>query len=456
MNTIHLIKDKKLYEQIYTYFKSEILSGNLKWKDKLPSRRALAQHLGVSLNTIKTAYEQLLDEGYIVSDERRGFFVDKIYIENLVETKEEKFHLPSKIEPKYNFSHSEVDMEKLPISILRKCANNAIENINEFKMEKGGNWDLRIEIAKYLKQRRGVTVSPENIIVTSGFEEHIMILKTVINNPIFALEDPGYKKIFEALKDSSGKVFHIPLDKYGFSVAHLENTEANVAIVTPNHQFPTGQIMVLRRRQRLLAWAEEKNDRFIIEDDYDSDFKYVGSPIPALKSLDKSDKVILSGSFSKNVGKFLGISYLVLPNSLKEEYNKLEIPTSGASSIQQGILMNFMKSGGFEKHLNRMNTNYKKKRSTIIKQLKNIKNIEILGADAGTFLILRIDNKKFDVDKMKYIFNKENIKINFISDYCILDKYKNELILGFGAISEKEVDESMEYLIKIIKSTEVL
>lgn len=450
MITIHFEENKNLYEQIYTYFRDEIKNGNLKWKDKLPSRRSLAQHLGVSLNTVKTAYDQLTEEGYIVSDQRRGFFVDKLYAERLKMPEPEiVFEERTATEYEYNFSHSLIDVDKLPISILKKCSNEAIENsLKNFSSPKGGIWTLRIEIAKYLKEHRGVSISPENIIITGGYGEHIFILMSLIDKPVFAVEDPGYNKTMDLINGLSEKINRIPLDKYGFSVADLEKTNANIAIVTPNHQFPTGTIMVLRRRQRLLEWAD-KNCRYIVEDDYDSDFKYAGKPIPALKSLDKDDKVILSGSFSKIVGKFLGVSYLVLPQKLKEKYDKIQIPTSGASIIQQNILERFMATGAFEKHINRMNAHYRKKRSVIIKELKR-EGIEILGADAGTYFVMRVDEKIWDLKNLKEKLSKNSIKLNTVADYSSQGKYERDLIIGFGGLKEEKLKETIRNLLEII------
>lgn len=450
MITLHFEDKTKLYEQIYTYFSEQIKLGNLKWKDKLPSRRSLSQHLGVSLNTVKMAYEQLAEEGYIVSDERRGFFVDKLHTEGFnIPHGNIDFEKPKVKEYKYNFSHNSIDMNKLPVSVLKRCANDAMQALTNTERQKGGLWSLRIEIAKYLRERRGVITSPENIIVTGGYGEHIFILMAIIDSPVFAMEDPGYKKTLDTINEITAKVYRIPLDKYGFSVANLEKTNANIAIVTPNHQFPTGTIMVLRRRQRLLEWAE-KGERYIVEDDYDSDFKYVGSPIPALKSLDKNDKVILSGSFSKSVGQFLGVSYLVLPDKLKEKYKKTYIPTSGASIIQQNILERFMSTGGFEKHLNRMNAHYRKKRSVLIKAFKK-DGLEILGADAGMHFILRVDTKLWNLNNLAERLEENSIRLNTVSDYSLNESYKKDLIIGFGGIEEGELEKTAYKLLEVLK-----
>lgn len=452
---IYFNDEKKLYEQIYEHFKNEIESGNLNWKDKLPSRRMLAQNLGVSLNTVKNAYEMLLDEGYIVSDERVGFFVDKLNFSKRDEKTKSTTEIPTVEEVEINFSHAAIDLDKLPLSILKKCVTSAIDEIAVGDNQvAGGNLKLRQEIVKYLKTYRGVDTDAGNVIITGGYTDNLMLLLNLLDNPIFAVEDPGYKKVFEnTVKLSS--VHHIPLDKYGFSVAELEKTDANVAVVTPNHQFPTGKIMVLRRKQRLLNWAIEKHDRYIIEDDYDGDFKYIGHPIASIKSMDKTDRVIISGSFSKTIGKFLKISFLVLPEELTDRYYQIKNMVQVPSMLQQETLYRFMYQKAFEKHLNRMNVCYKKKRAILIKELKKISGLEISGADAGTYFVITFKEDKFDIEKIKEEFKKKKIKVNFVSEYSNSEDYFNHMIVGFGGIEMEKIENAARELAEIIVQNKI-
>lgn len=453
MITLHFNEKENLYQQIYDYFIKEIRQKRIGPGDRLPSRRALAQHLGVSLNTVKLAYDQLLDEGYIVSRERSGFFVDKLSPEDLPRIPKIRtpFVAPKTPRAKYNFAYSAIDRSRLPLSLLKRCAQEAIVDCSlDSRGPKGGLWTLREEIGKYLETRRGLVADAEDIIITAGYSEHLVLLMALIEGSYFAMEDPGYKKTQEIFKSSHREIVPIPIDKYGFSVKDLEKTQANVAIVTPNHQFPTGIIMGLRRRQRLLAWAKEGEGRYIVEDDYDSDFKYSGNPIPALKSLDQEDRVILSGSFSQSLGPFLGISYLVLPKDLRKKWDKMDLPLSGASLLQQYTLERFLASGGFEKHLNRMNTHYRNKRNLLLKRLKQEKGVEVLGAEAGLHFILRLDPKYWDCQNLQRKIRKERIHARSIDYYSSREWPYQDLIIGFGGLDLDEIDQAIGALLQAI------
>lgn len=451
MITIHFNEDDSLYEQIYRSFIQEIQLGHLAYPDQLPSRRALAQHLGVSLNTVKMAYEQLLDEGYIVSKERSGFFVDKLSPDYFPEPAipEEVEVIAEEEPPHYDFSYDTLDYQRFSAHLLSKCASEGIKrSLHEKKIGNKGLLALRLEIKKYLRDRRGVNACLDQILITGGYVENMMLLMTLCPQGVFAVEDPGYKKNHRLFTGVGRQLIYIPLDQYGFSVADLEKSSANLVITTPNHQFPTGLIMGARRRHRLLDWAAQDPQRYIVEDDYDSDFKYTGKPIPALKSLDSKDQVILSGSFSQSIGPFLGISYLVLPRSLMASFDQQDIPLSGASLFQQHTLAQFMETGAFEKHLNRMNAHYRKKRSYFLKILKDQEGLSVLGADVGLHFLLRVDPKKRDITCWQEWCGKKGIRLESLSVYAKKTWPYEDFLIGFGGIAYEEMDQALEALLK--------
>lgn len=416
MFTIHFSTDQPLSTQIYLAVIEQIRTGGLSSQDRLPSQRALAAHLGVSVNTVKLAYTQLRDEGFIVARERSGFYVDQLNLDRLppqpgtaealppqpgtAEALSPAWKLTSPAEPspdpwRFSFSPTGIDPEswerKLWVRLAKEAMEDTLLDLAADQTAKAGIWDLRVEIAKYLADHRGVRVHPAQIIVTSSFWESLMILFSLLDRPISALEDPGYLRNDAIFSCNHQEFIPIPLDTYGFSVASLEKTPANVAIVTPTHQFPTGLIMGLRRRQRLLAWAECAPDRYILEDDFDSDFKYSGSPIPALKSLDRHHKVILSGSFSQSLGPFLGVSYLVLPDPLYTRFMDLALPKGRVSNLAQHLLQRFMHSGAFDRHLNRMNKIYRSKRDLFLHHLTALApDLQISGASAGLYFLASV------------------------------------------------------------------
>lgn len=457
METICLTQDEKLYIQIYNYFVNEIEAKRIHPGDKLPSMRKLADHIGVSLNTVKTAYEMLLDEGYIISRERSGYYVDKILSEDFPNLDGSKLNgeiLDCRPTPdkhyKYNFKYSLTDNSKIPISVIQKCAQAAVaQSIAAVDSPDEGIWELRVEIAKYLKERRAVRVSPENIIVTSGFEENLFILSSLLEHPVFALESPGYTRLSLSLSSLGQEYIYIPIDSYGFSVKDLEKTSANVVITSPNHQFPSGLITGIRRRQRLLNWAKEDKRRFIVEDDYNSDFKYTGRPIPALKSMDESGSVILCGSFSQSIGKFLGISYLVLADRLKQ--NAPQLALQAVSPLLQYILKEFLARGYFEKHLNRMNTFYNRKRRKFLKAVKQEKHVEVFGSDAGLHLIVKLDPAYYDLEHFEDIMSENAVYAERVSQYGQGPWPDNEIILGFAGIVEDKIEEAVAYFFRILR-----
>lgn len=453
MITITFNNDEKLYIQIYQHIANQIKYGKIKSGEKLPSKRTLAQNLGVGLNTVISAYNQLLDEGYIVSRERSGYYVDKIVVAELAD-KYDKKDLPPPPDDKiykYNLKYSHTDKTKLPMTVLKNALQNSMaKSVEADSVQKRGLVSLRMQIAKYLQERRNVSVSWEDIIVTSGFNQTLSIINSLIPMAKYAIEDPCYKTQDNIIK-SFGKTSHkIPVDKYGFSVKDLENTDANTVITTPNHQFPTGIMMGIRRRQRLLNWAEKEKNRYIIEDDYNSDFKYQGMPIPALKSLDKTGRVILSGSFSQTIGKFIQLSFLVLPEFLSKKLEKSAIYVDKVSLLSQYMLEDFMASGDFERHLNRMNTHYRKKRQLIIKNLSKRKSIKILGSDAGLHLIVEMDENVYDMENFDKIMAKNDIFIERVSDYSYAPYPKNRVIIGFGAIDVKSITPCLDEIFRLL------
>ncbi|MDO5016590.1 MAG: aminotransferase class I/II-fold pyridoxal phosphate-dependent enzyme [Eubacteriales bacterium] len=534
METICFTQDEKLYIQIFEYFVNEIEGKRIHSGDKLPSMRKLADHLGVSLNTVKTAYEMLLDEGYIVSRERSGYYVDKILSENLpnLAGEIENFLPPPEKCYKYNFKYSLTDNSRIPVSVIKKCAQAAVsQSIEVVDYPNEGIWELRYVIAKYLKERRGVITSPENIVVTSGFEDNLFILSSLLQKPVFALESPGYTRLSYSLDSLRQDYIYVPIDQYGFSVKDLEKTTANVVITSPNHQFPTGLITGIRRRQRLLNWAKDDERRYIVEDDYNSDFKYTGRPIPALKSMDETGSVILSGSFSQSVGKFLGISYLVLPDRLIMGENRLhtplrpvsppleqsdpqlplqpvsplsrsrateplehhcaqlpfqpvsppleqsdpqlplqpvyplsrsrateslehycaQFPFQPVSPLLQYTLKEFLARGNFEKHLNRMNTLYSRKRRKFLKAVKQEENVEVYGSDAGLHIIVELDPAHFDLEHFEEVMAEHAIYAERVKNYAQGPWPDNEIILGFGGIKEDRIEEAVGYFFKILR-----
>ncbi len=442
---LNLKSNTPIYIQLYAFIKKEIQFGFMKENSKLPSKRNLAQHLGISVNTITKSYELLIDEGYIYSQERIGYFVSSI--DNLAQLSIDKKEIntnSNKTSNKFhgikcNFKINNIDNDYFPLSIWRKITSNIINNHSEELLHQADNrglFRLRYDISRYLKQSRGVKVNPNNIIIGSGMEYLLQILLYLLpSDSSFAMENPGYKDILKLFTLNSINCDAISLDRNGIKINDLKKSMANIVLVTPSHQFPTGIIMPINRRLQLLNWSNTSSNNFIIEDDHDSEFKYYGKPIPALKSLDTRDKVIYIGNFSKSISPFLRVSYMILPEKLIKNYEK-KVPflTCPVSNLTQLTLAKFMEEGYFERHINRMRKIYNKKRIYLSNILKNYENIKVIDSKAGLHFILKIKTNKSEKELLKTAA-QNNVLIESLSSYYYSKQDKDEypkIVLGYG------------------------
>lgn len=444
---------QKLYEQIYEYIKKEIQLGNIRYKDKLPSTRTLAKHLQVSRSTVDLAYEQLVSEGYIESIACKGYYVCQL--EGIYQFKEtsminESNSKVEKSEYEYDFSLNGIDLEHFPENIWRKLMRNILLEDKKELFQLGspkGESSLRSSICDYLYQARGVQCHKEQIIVGAGNDYLLTILSQLLEqNRNIAIEDPTYKKAYQTFRNLNYRVQTIPLDKSGMQVSFLEMTDANTAYVMPSHQFPLGIVMPISRRLELLQWASQKEERYIIEDDHDSEFRYIGKPIPALQGYDHEQKVVYLGTFSNSIAPAIRVSYMVLPEKLLKRYEEREhLYTSTVSRIDQTMICEFIKQGYFQRHLNRMRAVYKTKHDIIVNEFKKIKDLCIIeGENAGLHLLIRFVNgmsEEIIVNK----FKEAKIKVYPLSQYYIDHNRSNSatILIGFGSLTEKEVKEAV-------------
>ncbi|TWD96373.1 GntR family transcriptional regulator/MocR family aminotransferase [Neobacillus bataviensis] len=464
MIEITLFLEKKsgepLYLQLYQYLKREIQSGKIKNGVMLPSKRKLAQHLGVSQNTVETAYQQLLAEGYVESMPRKGIFVkeiqqDLIITPNKVSTISKKVHKQESDSYLVDFSHGRIALEHFPYTTWRRLTIQSLyEEQSSFFLngERLGEYPLREEIAKYLYQSRGVRCVPEQIIVGAGTQYLIGLLTIIIGrDAIFSMEEPGYHRTREAFKDQGVSLIPVPLDDDGISMKHLTNSHAQITYVTPSHQFPIGMVMPITRRMELLKWAEG-NGRYIIEDDYDGEFRYKGKPIPSLQGLDPNDKVIYLGTFSKSLIPSIRINYMVLPQTLLQKYNDhFSLYKQTVSRLHQHTLWQFMKEGHWERHLNKMRTVYRKRQHTLISSIKRNfgGQATIIGDDSGLHILLRVQNA---MSEKQLIESAKEFKVKVYPTSVYFQQAMSDkspmILLGFGGLTESEIEEGIQLLKK--------
>lgn len=446
-----------LYEQIYNQIQEDIIKGKLIVGMKLPSKRQLGNFLNVSQTTIEAAYGQLAAEGFIVSVPRKGFFVQAIEELSYVQpaqpittpnrTRKKEIHI--------DFSPGHIDIDHFPFTDWRKHAKDIIDESSKNLLLLGdphGDIELREEIAQYLYHSRGVNCTPAQIIIGSGTEQLLPLLIRILGeDTTFAIEDPGYPLTHYVFSHHNRKVEPIPVDAKGMNIKALQQKKADIAYVTPSHQFPTGAVLSAPRKTALLNWASEKENRFIIEDDYDSEFRYTGRPIPALYGMDKGQNVIYMSTFSKSLMPSLRIAYTVLPNTLLKRYEDAFIHyVSTVPRLDQHILARFMKVGDFSKHLNRMRTIYKKKLHILLDTLAQYAPIaSYSGEETGMHIILSIQTDETEAQLIQKA-DEAGIRLYSLNTYRL---HKTggipSFLLGFGGLSEKDISEGVHQLMKV-------
>lgn len=448
-----------LYEQIYSYIKENIQNGKFPYGEKLPSTRALSKYLEVSRSTVDLAYEQLISEGYIESEPYKGYFVaqiEELYHFARVESEadEEAGERPESYP--YDFTPNGIAECNFPYNIWRKISREILQDDTLELFRAGdpkGEYSLRKTICSYLYQARGVNCKPSQIIIGAGNDYLLLLLCTLFERKlVVGVEDPAYKQAYRLFRSQDVMTAPIPMDKAGMRVDKLRRSGANAAYVTPSHQYPTGIVMPIRRRLELLGWAEECEDRYIIEDDYDSEFRYKGKPIPALQGYDRHGKVIYLGTFSKSITPGLRISYMVLPPKLLQLFGEKEGFLHGTvSKTDQFVVQKFIEEGHFERHLNKSRALYKSRHDQLVSGLRPLQRVcSISGEHAGVHLLLTFHNGRTEEELVALALDR-GIRVYGLSEYIIEDKDKKEptILLGYAMLSEEKIKEACEILCEI-------
>lgn len=445
--------DKPLYEQLYLNLKEAIIHKQIATGTKLPSKRQLADFLNISQTTIELAYGQLLAEGYIISKARIGYFVEEIdelpYIEKTIPSALSK---PSPVESyTYDFSPGKIDEDGFPFKVWRKYAKDLLDESSKQLLQIGhrqGEQELREQIARYLYESRRIQCSVDQIVIGSGTEHLLpMILRLFQDDSKLALENPGYSAI--PRNHLQNRAIPIQVDEDGLVVEELEKSEAELVYITPSHQFPTGAVLSATRRTQLLKWASQNPSRYIIEDDYDSEFRYIGKPIPALQGLDQNDKVIYMSTFTKSLMPSLRVAYFVLPLSLVPKYQEIfSYYSATVPRFDQHLLANFMRDGHFSKHLNRMRKLYRKKHDKLITVLsKHYPTIHVTGDVAGMHVLISVPSTLCE-SELKARARQASINIYPLSNYLLTPiSYDHPtFLLGFGGIPLDKLEEAVHAL----------
>lgn len=477
-----------LYEQIYAYIRREIREGKLLENEKLPSTRSLAAYLQVSRSTAQLAYDQLVSEGYLVARKNRGYFVcgiDNLYnlggvekrergraddnIRLCMQSSDEKSHAAEECRcAEIDFSPRRIDMSFFPYATWKKITKNTLVDARSEMFALGepcGDYSLRSTIAHYLHLSRGVACEPEQIIVGAGNDYLLMLLRHILGEgKMIAMEDPTYLRAYSIFSSFGYQVRPVAMDSRGMRADALEESGAQLAYVMPSHQFPTGAVMPIARRAELLGWASAGEERYLIEDDYDSEFRYRGKPVPSLQASDRFGRVIYIGTFSKSIAPAIRISFMILPWKLLDRYNeRCRFFSSTVSRIDQSILDEFIKEGYFERYLNKMRNIYRGKHDQILQGLQPFKSkFEITGAGAGLHLLLTAKKTEWNTEDITDVMMERRLaqkaaskgvqvypmSENLIPDLPIPQNADRgpTLMLGYAALRPEEITEGLDRL----------
>ena len=441
-----------LYLYVYNCLKKDIISGKLKAGEKLPSKRAFAGNNGISTITIQNAYDQLVSEGYVFTRPKRGYYVSDIAGSNAPAMKPDisyDIRVASENAPLVcDLSNNGTDPDNFPFSVWAKVSREVMSSRKEELMKiapSGGVRALREAIASHLCSFRGMIVDPDQIIVGAGTEYLYGIIAQLLGtDKVYAIENPGYKKLVKIYGQRGIACRFASMDESGVTARELNRLSAEVAHICPNHHFPTGITMPACRRYELLAWANESRSRYIIEDDYDSEFRTAGKPIPTLFSIDGCEKVIYINTFSKSLTSTIRISYMVLPAHLANRfYETMSFYACTVSNFEQYTLAEFISRGYFEKHINRMRHFYRRRRQTVIDEIQNSRVGQlctIIENDSGLHFLLKV-NVDVPSERIKELLLENGIGINALNDYYLTNVRceDNQFIINYSSLTKEKI-----------------
>ena len=439
-----------LYAYLYVCIRKDILSGVLPPDTRLPSKRALSEHLGVSVVTVETAYQQLEAEGYVYARPRRGVFVSKV--ERVLPAPPSAPEIPA-----MPVRHDRLDLTRNRIS-SNQFPSAAWARLTRQVLSEGGLLspvphqglpELRQAIAEDLRARKGMAVSADQIIIGAGAEYLYLLLAQLLGrDTVLAVEDPGYPKIRQIYEKWGTPCRPIPLDAQGLPPERLG--DAGAVHLSPSHHYPTGLMTPIARRQALLRWAEQTGSH-IIEDDYDSEFRFTGRPLPTLQSIDRTGRVIYMNTFSQTISPSMRLGFMVLPPELLEQYRKeLYFYSCTVSALDQHVLARFLKSGDYSRHISRMRKTYRIRRSKVLNAFRNSKfsdRMTIFEQGVGLHFLLHLDTCKSDGELRRHA-ESLGVRLAFLSEYAAVPKsvYDHTLVVNYAGLDEDALPETMSLL----------
>lgn len=461
--------EASLYEYLYRCIRSDIESGSIAPDEKLPSKRALADHLGVSVITVEGAYTQLLAEGYVRAEPRRGYYACAVFAganagvhAGKARTAKPKATVPTAVscdslsaQPLVaDLSGGAAPQGLFPYSVWARAVRDALSWETEGTLVDEctgvGSPRLRNAIADHLLAFRGMEVDPECIVVGAGSQVlDSLIIQLLGRDRVYAVEDPGYPRLTKLYHANGAQLVHVPLDADGVSVSALNASGASVMHLMPSHQYPTGLVTSISRRYELLGWAAQEEGRYLIEDDYDCEFRLAGKPIPSLQSIDTTGSVIYTNTFTKSLGSAFRIAYMVLPSELMQRYQQqLGFYSATVSAIDQLALARFIAKGDYERNINRMRTHYRDVRDALIGALRGSAfkdRISISAQDSGLHFVLKIEGIDSLPQEQEFCNRaaKRGIRISPLSAYCVsreaAERFVGSFLIAYSGIQNDAI-----------------
>lgn len=449
--------DLSLYEYLYQCIRRDILSGDLATGTRLPSKRALAEHLRVSVITVEGAYQQLEAEGYVYTLPRRGFFVAPVEqvlsaslpVQPVMEPEERSWRLDLK--------RNRVDISRFPVATWARLTRRVLSEDGEALLRPvphQGLPALRQAIAHDLREFRGMAVDRSQILVGAGAEYlYLLVAQLLGPDRVFAVEDPGYPKIRQVYGSLGIPCRPVPLDGQGMDVTALTASGAAVAHLSPAHHYPTGLVTPIGRRQALLGWAE-KQGGYIIEDDYDSELRFTGRPIPTLQSIDRRGRVVYMNTFSQTISPSMRLGFLVLPPALLAEYRRrLDFYACTVPALEQHVLALFLSEGHYERHLSRMCKEYRLRRDAVLEAFRSsafAHRITLSEQGAGLHFLLRLETNRSD-DQLRRRGETLGVQLGFLSEYAAVSNpaYAHTLVVNYGGLEPAALPEAMALLAEV-------
>jgi GntR family transcriptional regulator/MocR family aminotransferase len=475
-----------LQAQIFKQIHSLIVSGRLRPSTRLPGTRALSEQLGVSRNTIILAYETLAAEGYLQSREGAGTYVSQTLPDDSMSTAESAGRTPGVLRPVhlfvpvaekakpsifpreiiYDFALESADPACFPRNIWRRLTNWRMQS-SRFNLTYSGTpmglRELRETLAGYLGVSRGVSCSPDQIVIVTGVQQALNVAAHLFvrAGTTVTMEAPGCSTTASLFRAYGAQIVPVPIDQSGIVVKHLPQSRSGVAFVTPARQYPMGVILPASRCDVLLSWAEH-TDSHIVEVDFDTEIRYEGSPQPPLKTLDKQGRVVYVGSFAASIGPGLRVGYMVLPPHLVEPavqaVSLLDhgFPCTGVPWLEQAVLNDFIESGSFEKHLRKIRKTYMARRDCLVASLqKHIGSVQVNPVHCGTHLVWELPADFPSAHKLQMMMLERQIGVYTLRDQNIgdadyLENCDRYLLLGFAALPEPAIEEGISRLAKAL------